>query len=127
MARKRYGMVMSVNLPSVGKARQLLGVDKDGRVQKYVTESVFKRLKPYIPKRSGVLRSNARIASNTKITVSGVYARAQFFGVTKSGKPFDYGILGGAKAGSHWDRRLVADEGKQIVAAANKFVRSRRK
>ena len=127
MARKRYGMVMSVNLPSVGKARQLLGVDKDGRVQKYVTESVFKRLKPYIPKRSGVLRSNARIASNTKITVSGVYARAQFFGVTKSGKPFDYGILGGAKAGSHWDRRLVADEGKAIVADANRYVRRAKK
>ena len=127
MARKRYGMVMIVNLPSVGKARQLLGVDKDGRVQKYVTESVFKRLKPYIPKRSGVLRSNARIASNTKITVSGVYARAQFFGVTKSGKPFDYGILGGAKAGSHWDRRLVADEGKAIVADANRYVRRAKK
>lgn len=125
--RRKYGLVMEVDIPTNAKLKRALGVDANGDVQKHVTETVFKRLKPYIPRLSGALRSNAKISSPTKITVSGVYARAQFFGVTKSGKPFDYGVLGGAKAGSHWDRRLAADEGKAIVADANRYVRSRKR
>ena len=127
MARRRNGLVMSVDLPSIGKTRQKLGVGKNGHVQKYVTDIVFKRLKPYMPKLSGELRSSAKVASSTKITVSSIYARVQFFGVTKSGRPFNYGILGGAKVGSHWDRRLVADEGKAIVADVNRYVRRAKK
>lgn len=118
--------VMKVRLPDKGAVYQRLGIDQKGDVQKYVTDLVFERLIPYIPKLSGELRSNAKKQSNTKIGVTGVYARAQFFGVTKKGKPFNYSPTG-PKVGSHWDRRLIADEGRSIVAVANRYVRSRKR
>lgn len=112
--------VMRTNIPTNAEIMRRLGVDARGDVQKHVTDEVFRRLIPYIPLKTGALRSKADIASNTKITVSGVYARAQFFGVTRKGVPFNYQPTG-AKVGSHWDRRLIADEGRAIAADATRY------
>ena len=114
------------SLPNMPEFKTKLGVDKSGRVQNFVTDEVFMRLIDYIPLKSGRLRLSAKKDSPTRISVGGSgipYARAQFFGVTKSGVPFDYNTAAGAKIGSHWDRRLVQSEGAQIVENANKYVR----
>ena len=114
------------SLPNAAQLKEQLGVNKTGRVQNFVTDDVFVRLIDYIPKKSGRLRASAEKTSPTKITVGGAgipYARAQFFGVTKDGTPFDYNTAAGAKIGAHWDRRLVQSEGAQIVADANKYVK----
>ena len=114
------------SLPNAAQLKEQLGVNKTGRVQNFVTDDVFVRLIDYIPKKSGRLRASAEKASPSKITVGGAgipYARAQFFGVTKDGTPFDYNTAAGAKIGAHWDRRLVQNEGAQIVADANKYVK----
>lgn len=116
----------SGKLPSADELKKKLGVNKTGRVQRFVTDDVFSRLIDYIPLKSGRLRLSAKKESPTKIKVGGSgipYARAQFFGVTKSGVPFDYNTASGVKIGSHWDRRLVQGEGAQIVENANKYVK----
>lgn len=119
---KRF--VVKTTLPVSSAMLKKLGVDPDGKVQQFVTDEIYKRLLPYIPFKTGNLRSMAE-KRHRSIVVLDVYARAQFFGVTKSGKPFDYEPTG-PKVGSHWDRRLKVDEGRSIVAAANRYVRSRR-
>lgn len=119
---KRF--VVKTTLPVSSAILKKLGVDPDGKVQQFVTDEIYKRLIPYIPFKTGNLRSMAE-KRHRSIVVLDVYARAQFFGVTKEGKPFDYEPTG-PKVGSHWDRRLKADEGRSIVAAANRFVRSRK-
>ena len=114
------------SLPGVKELKRKLGVDKTGRVQNFVTDDIFTRLIDYIPLKSGRLRASAKKVSPTEISVGGAtipYGRAQFFGVTKSGKPFDYNTAAGAKVGAQWHRRLVQDEGAQIVADANKYVK----
>lgn len=114
------------SLPNAKQLKEQLGVNKTGRVQNFVTDDVFVRLIDYIPLKSGRLRASAEKTSPTKITVGGAgipYARAQFFGVTKDGTPFDYDTAKGAKIGAHWNRRLVQNEGAQIVADANKYVK----
>lgn len=114
------------SLPNAAQLKEQLGVNKTGRVQNFVTDDVFVRLIDYIPKKSGRLRASAEKASPSKITVGGAgipYARAQFFGVTKDGTPFDYNTAAGAKIGAHWDRRLVQSDGAQIVADVNKYVK----
>ena len=117
---------MRVKIDDYGTIKRNLGVNEQGRVQRFVTDEVFTRLLPYIPKRSGVLRSMAREVSATQIKVTSPYARVQFFGVTKHGVPFNYNLAtGGAKAGSHWDRRLLQDEGAAIIAKTNRFIRSK--
>ena len=122
MANKPF-LTMRTRLPSHPEAMAKLGVDERGKVQQHVTEEVFRRIGPYIPFKSGNLRGTAFVKTPTSIRVWARYARVQFFGVTKSGKPFNYNRNGNPKAGSHWDRRLMADEGAAIVADANRFVR----
>ena len=128
MAKKKgFSMTVNTVLPPETKIRSILGVDAGGDVQKFVTNEIFNRLKPYIPKNTGKLRESATVRDSRHIVVQSPYAKKQFFGVRKDGMPYHYNTAaGGAKAGSHWDRRLVADEGQAIVAGANKYVRSRR-
>lgn len=127
MAKKDVSFRVKTVLPPETKVKSILGVDANGAVQKHVTDEIFKRIIPYIPKMTGKLREAAQVKSSRSITVDTIYARRQFFGVTKHGVPFKYNTArGGAKAGSHWDRRLVADEGDAIVADANRYVRSRK-
>ncbi len=124
MANKRY-MTVQVVIPNIHKVVEGLGVDERGEVQAHVTNEIFERLLPYLPLKFGSLRRSAAVAGTKHIVVASPYARAQFFGVTRTGKPFNYEPTG-PKVGSHWDRRLKEDEGAAILADANKFVKGLR-
>lgn len=126
MANKPF-LTMKTSLPSHPKRIESLGVGARGDVQRHVTDEIHRRLPPYMPKKEGFLRSTEFVKTPTRIRVWAKYARAQFFGVTKEGRPFNYNRNGNPKAGSHWDKRLVADEGKAIVADANRYVKKRGK
>lgn len=126
MARKT-GITMRVNLPPTRRFVGILGTDELGDVQRYVTEAVARRLPPYLPKESGVLRASMAIVGPTRIRVTTPYARAQFFGVTRHGEPFRYDTSEGPKVGAHWDRRLATDEGRAIAAEVQRYVRKRRR
>lgn len=117
-------MRMSVAIPRIHELKQGLGVDEQGDLQRHVTKEIFARLEPYLPKKQGDLRSSGEIIGNALIRYTTPYARAQFFGVTREGKPFDYESTG-PKVGAHWDRRMVADEGAAILEDARQYVRSR--
>lgn len=121
MANKKF-MTMQVVVPGIHEVVRDLGVDETGAVQKFVTKDILEHLIPYIPLKYGTLRESATIIGGDIIRVDMPYARAQFFGVTSRGVPFDYEPTG-PKVGSHWDRRMKADESEQILADANKFVR----
>lgn len=119
---KRF--VVKTSFPDMPQAIAKLGVDEGGDVQKRLTDEIFARIKAYVPEKTGVLRSSGTIETPTRITYDTPYARSQFFGVTREGVPFDYQPTG-PKVGSHWDRRLVADEGEAIVETINRYVRQR--
>lgn len=115
--------IMRTKLQGVGKTLKKHGVDERGRVQKFVTDDIYRRMVDYLPMRTGWLRRRLTIESPTKIKVVAPHARAQFFGVTKDGRPFNYNMAAGPKVGSHWDRRLMANEGRAIVADTNRYIR----
>lgn len=115
---------MRVSLPQVGTVARRLGVSEDGEVQKAVTREVLGRIKAYMPKKTGELsEGKTRMESSAKITVDGPYARAQFFGVTSDGAPFEYDTSRNPKAGPHWDRRLASEEGRAIAAKVERLAR----
>lgn len=116
-------MTVKTALPSAPDALKQLGVDESGKVQRLATDEIFNRLIDYIPYKSGSLRATASVKSANRIRVDGKYARVQFFGVTKSGRPFNYDRTRAPKAGSHWDRRLVAAEGEKIVKSINRQIK----
>ena len=58
-----------------------LGIDKNGRVQRFLTETVNRRITRYMPFRTGVLATKLKfVSSPTEITVNGPYARYQYYG-----------------------------------------------
>lgn len=116
--------VLKAHMPQVRAVVHRLGLDEGGRVQECVTSEVFSRIKKYMPRQSGALADDkTRREGKTLIKVDGPYARAQFFGVTKEGRPFGYDLAANPNAGPHWDRRLAAAEGRAIAAKAERAAR----
>ena len=120
-----YRMYVKTQVPGLRRAAVHLGVDEQGEVQQLLTREVLQRLPAYMPRKTGALAAGTHQESQTLIKVDGPYARAQFFGVKRDGGQFDYDTSGNPKAGPHWDRRLVADEGASICAKVQRFVRSK--
>lgn len=95
------------------------GLDTNGRVQRLIDKEVLERCEPYIPKRSGALiesgRSSTKIGSG-RISYSVPYARVQYYGITKSGKPMKY--RGSSLRGAYWLERMKATHMPTIIALA---------
>ena len=100
-----------------------LGINKNGRVQRFLTETVNRRITRYMPFRTGVLATKLKfVSSPTEITVNGPYARYQYYGKVMVGKPpkqvtdtvLVYDKTKHPSAGPVWDRRLMAAE-KDVI------------
>lgn len=127
-----------------------LGVNPDGDVQAFITNTINRRITAYMPFRTGYLATKSKfVKSPTEIEVVAPYARYQYYGVKmvnsatgkgpalipgvgfryRSGtvlkvtdKPLKYDTSKNPKAGPLWDRRLMAAEGKQIAAEVQAYV-----
>lgn len=127
MARRKrtLGVRMKTRIPSADQVAKSLGVDKDGKLQNYVTDVVLENIVDYIPKRSGELIGDTRKNSSTTIKVESPYAAYMFFGVSKSGQPLNYSKLQNPNAGPHWDSRMIAERGKKIAQKIRRFAGNR--
>lgn len=115
---------IKVEMKPVGAILARLGIDKNGRVQRFLTETVNRRITRYMPFRTGVLATKLKfVSSPTEITVNGPYARYQYYGKVMVGKPpkqvtdtdLVYDKTKHPSAGPFWDRRLMAAERDAIV------------
>lgn len=132
---------IKVNMKPVNTILTRLGIDKNGDVQRHVTQNVSNRLYKYIPRRGGVLEKSKYITSNTTIEVIQPYATYQYYGelmvdpVTRSswaksehgpkvrtGIPLKYNTSEKALAGPKWDQRMMAAEGAQIAKELQTYV-----
>ena len=111
-----------------------LGVNKSGDVQRFVTQTVSRRMTKYMPFRSGALSTKLKIVSGpTEITVLGPYARYQYYGRAMVGpppkqvtdKPLNYRTHKHPLAGPFWDKHLMAAEGRQIAAEVQAYANRR--
>ena len=109
-----------------------LGIDKNGRVQRFLTETVNRRITRYMPFRTGVLATKLKfVSSPTEITVNGPYARYQYYGKVMVGKPpkqvtdidLNYDKTKHPNAGPFWDRRMMAAEKDVIVREVQAYIR----
>ena len=132
---------VKVDMAPVSSIMKRLGVTPDGEVQAFVTNMVNHRITRYMPFRSSVLATKAkipgsehledrkRITGPTEITVLGPYAHFQYEGKVwiypptgstwapkggmkeKTDDDLTYDKGKNPEAGSHWDRALMAAEG----------------
>lgn len=121
-----------VEMKPVGVILARLGIDKNGRVQRFLTETVNRRITRYMPFRTGVLATKLKfVSSPTEITVNGPYARYQYYGKVMVGKPpkqvtdidLNYDKTKHPNAGPFWDRRMMAAEKDVIVREVQAYVK----
>ena len=111
-------MPVKVNPTSTIKAR--LGIEPNGRVQKFFTNSCYKHMDKYVPKDSGDLRAIVDINSNS-ITYEMPYARYQYYGMREDGS-HEVKSYTTAGTGPYWDKRMVSAEMQDIVKEVQDYI-----
>lgn len=141
---------VKVTMKPVNTVVSRLGVGKNGDVQRFVTNTINRRITRYMPFLTGVLATKLKIIkSPTEIEVLGPYARVTYYGKVmvdaKTGKgpanipdvgprfrrgavlkptdrDMEYTKTKNPLAGPFWDRRMMAAEGEQIASETQAYV-----
>ena len=111
-------MPVKMNPTSVIKAR--LGIDTNGKVQKFFTNTCAKHMNKYIPKDIGNLR-DIKIIEDNKITYESIYAKYQYYGIHSDGTGLvkKYTTPG---TGPYWDKRMVSAEMADVVKEVQDYI-----
>ena len=115
-------MPVKMQPTSVIKAR--LGIEPNGRVQKFFTNTCYKHMDKYVPmsdlESKGDLRTIVSIDNNT-ITYESPYARYQYYGMRDDGTHVvkNYTTPG---TGPYWDKRMVSAEMQDVVKEVQNYV-----
>ena len=127
---------IKVEMKPVNTILTRLGVDKNGDVQKFVTNTINRRMTRYMPYRTGALSTKLKyVKSPTEIEVLAPYARYQYYGKAMAGpppkevtdKPLQYTKDFNPQAGPFWDRRMMAAEQNAIAADVMAYIRRKGK
>lgn len=115
-------MPVTVKPTSVIKAR--LGLEPNGRVQKFFTNTCYRYMDKYVPMDEGNLRTNVDITSYS-ITYQSPYARYQYYGVREDGthEVKNYTTPG---TGTYWDKRMISAEMKDVIKEVQDYVGGKR-
>ena len=109
---------MSVKMQHTSVIKANLGIEPNGRVQKFFTNTCYRYMDKYVPKDTGMLRENVTIESN-RITYEQPYAHAQYIGEVNGGQVVNYTTPG---TGPYWDKRMVSAEMQDVVAEVQNYV-----
>lgn len=85
-------------------------LEEDGEAQLFFANEVAKHCDKYIPYDNGPLKNTKQINPN-RITYLQPYAQKQY-----------YENKGNGLRGKEWDKRMMADRGKEIVTGVANFI-----
>ena len=111
---------MSVKIQPTSVIKANLGIEPNGKVQKFFTNTCYRYMDKYVPKDNGILRENVTIDSNS-IAYEQEYASYQYYGERKDGshKVTNYTTPG---TGPYWDKRMVSAEIQDVIAEVQNYV-----
>lgn len=112
-------MPVKIKPTSVIKAR--LGIEPNGRVQKFFTNTCYKHMDKYVPQGdTSNLRTIVDLTSST-ITYEMPYAHYQYIGMREDGTHVvkNYTTPG---TGTYWDKRMVSAEMQDIVKEVQNYI-----
>jgi hypothetical protein len=112
---------MPVKMQPTSVIKAKLGIETDGRVQKFFTNTCYKHMDKYVPKGdTGNLRTIVDVESNS-ITYEMPYARYQYYGVREDGthEVKNYTTPG---TGTYWDKRMVSAEIQDVVKEVQDYI-----
>lgn len=110
---------MPVSLKPTSQIKARLGLEPNGRVQKFFTETCYNHMDKYVPMDKGNLRTIVDL-EDSNITYESPYARYQYYGEREDGshKVQNYTTPG---TGPYWDKRMVSAEIKTVVKEVQDF------
>ena len=111
---------MPVKMQPTSVIKANLGIEPNGKVQKFFTNTCYRYMDKYVPKDTGALRETVTIDSNS-ITYEQEYASYQYYGERKDGshKVSNYTTPG---TGPYWDKRMVSADMQNVVAEVQDFI-----
>jgi hypothetical protein len=111
---------MPVKLPtSIIKAN--LGINPNGRVQRFATQTCAIHMDKYVPYDEGNL-ADYRIIDN-EIHYQQPYAKYQYYGISKSGKKLVYSPDKHPLATSYWDKEMWTAEKNDVIKEIQDYIR----
>lgn len=155
--RSPNGVTVTLTMKELNQLVKDKGLDKAGDVQQFHTQNVLRRIKRYMPFRTGATYKITMLQTDIKkpeIVTDVPYAGYLFEGKkmvnAKTGKgpalipgvgyrykkgailkptssPLNYTKTKNPKAGPHWDRTLVSMEGAALTADLQRFINRRSK
>ena len=131
------GIVAYLEMNSPSQVLKDKGLNKTGDIQQYHTANVLRRIKRYMPFKTGMTYKATIIQTNIRVPqiVTNVpYGKYLYYGKVMVGappkvatdKPLDYTKTKNADAGSFWDKSLSAGEGKAMAADLQRYINRRR-
>ena len=111
-------MPVKLKPTSVIKAR--LGLEPNGRVQKFLTHSCRLHMDKYLPFDTGTLATTANEQPNAVIYEQ-PYAKVVYYGV-RNGKEINYHLDKHPLAGPYWDKRMVSAEMQDVVKEVQDYI-----
>ena len=111
---------MPVKLKPTSQIKARLGIEPNGRVQKFFTNTCYKHMDKYVPMREGNLRTIVDVKSDS-ITYESPYARYQYYGMREDGSHVvnNYTTPG---TGPYWDKRMVSAEMQDVVKEVQDYI-----
>lgn len=112
-------MPIQMQPTSVIKAR--LGIEPNGRVQRFFQDTCYKAMTRYVPKREGTLRTTVDLSNPNYIIYEMPYARYQYYGVREDGthRVKNYTTPG---TGPYWDKRMWSAKREDIIKQVQKEI-----
>lgn len=115
---------------NIKPTRQLLaerGLDKGGKVQKFIDSECIRRMDPLTPKRTGTLIRAATLGTvigSGKIKQATPYAKEAYY---NNGGHGIQGTARGGLRGRLWFKRMKAAHGRVILDGACRYAGARRR
>lgn len=112
---------MPVKMRPVSQIKARLGIEPNGKVQKFFTHACRVHMDKYVPFDTGTLATTVREEPDA-IIYEQPYARYVYYGVSKSGEPLNYQTDKHEYAGPYWDKRMVSAEMKDVVKEVQDYI-----
>ena len=108
-----------MGLKPISEIKAYLGIEPNGKIQKYFTERCYTYMDKYVSKDTGTLRETVTLTSNS-ITYEQEYAHAQYIGEVNGGQVKNYTTPG---TGPYWDKRMVSAEINDIIQECQEYMK----
>ena len=107
-----------MGLKPISTIKADLGIEPNGKVQKYFTERCYQHMDKYVPKDTGALRETV-VKGTDYIKYNMPYAHAQYVGIVHGSPVRNYTTPG---TGPYWDKRMVSAEIQDVVKECQAFI-----